>query len=94
MFEMSDQRRHLAEQHYSSHSRSIVAGGWLDADQPKRIVFGVLNHQLDSLNGKCVRSSLDSYRSLAFKLSTVLVFRPNSQDVRAGCKFGGQRGLP
>ena len=53
---MSDQRRHFTDQRYvffvtfSVYRRRRL----LDADQPKRIALGVLNHLLDSLDGKCV----------------------------------------
>ena len=53
---MSDRRRHFDDQHYvhfvtfSVHKRRRL----LDLDQPKRIVLGVLAHQLRAMQGKCL----------------------------------------
>ena len=53
---MSDQRRQFTDQRYvffvtfSVYRRRQL----LDLDQPKRIVLGVLNHLLDSMDAKCV----------------------------------------
>ncbi|MEO8496784.1 MAG: hypothetical protein ABI614_17075, partial [Planctomycetota bacterium] len=51
---MSDQRLHFTDQRYvffvtfSVYRRRRL----LDADHPQRIVLGVLNHLLESLNGR------------------------------------------
>lgn len=53
---MSDRRRHFEDQRYvhfltfSVYRRRRL----LDLDQPKRIVLGVLNHQLQAMAAKCV----------------------------------------
>ena len=53
---MSNQRQRFADQRYvffvtfSVYKRRRL----LDLDQPKRIVLGVLNHLLESMEGKCV----------------------------------------
>jgi putative transposase len=53
---MSDHRRQFADQQYvffvtfSVYKRRRL----LDADHPKRIVLGVLNHLLESMNARCV----------------------------------------
>lgn len=56
MAAMSDRRRHFADQRYvffvtfSVYRRRRL----LDAAHPKRIVMGVLNHLLESLDARCV----------------------------------------
>jgi putative transposase len=56
MGRMSDRRRQFEDQRYvhfltfSVYRRRRL----LDLDQPKRIVLGVLNHQLQALSAKCV----------------------------------------
>jgi len=53
---MSDQRRTYADQRYvhfvtfSTYRRRRL----LDLDQPKRIVLGVLNHQLTAMQARCL----------------------------------------
>ncbi|MES2790610.1 MAG: transposase [Planctomycetota bacterium] len=53
---MSDQRREFTDQRYvyfltfSVYRRRRL----LDFDHPKRIVLGILNHQLEQMQGKCV----------------------------------------
>lgn len=53
---MSDQRRTFNDQRYvffltfSVYRRRRL----LDLDHPKQIVLGVLNHQLESMQGKCI----------------------------------------
>ncbi len=53
---MSDQRREFIDQRYvyfltfSVYRRRRL----LDFDHPKRIVLGILNHQLEQMQGKCV----------------------------------------
>lgn len=56
MSAMRDQRRHFADQCYVFFVTFSVyrPRRLLDLEHPKRIVLGVLNHLLDSLDSKCV----------------------------------------
>jgi putative transposase len=53
---MSDERRQFTDQRYIHFITFSVfkKRKLLDFDQPKRIMLGVLNHQLKSLSSKCV----------------------------------------
>jgi putative transposase len=53
---MSDGRRRFEDQRYVHFVTFSVCKRrrLLDLDQPKRILLGVLNHQLEALGGKCV----------------------------------------